>query len=130
MENRGQEKRKILVVDDEEAIRELYSTLLTDEFDAREILFAESVARVKELVTFSNVKVFDVAVLDASLLDGMVWDVIEFLGSRGFIGKIVVVTGGFKKDPPSRFFDTVDVLLKKNPFPGNILISVIHSYIK
>jgi DNA-binding NtrC family response regulator len=124
MESPIRSKRKILIVEDDEAIRDVYHALFFDKFVDHEILLAESITRAKELVFLNSIKSIDVAILDGQLPDGRAWDVVDELIPNGFLGGIIVITGGFNVPIPDNFIGLIDVIFRK-PVPFAPLLSMM-----
>jgi|GEM_PF-7072920 DNA-binding NtrC family response regulator len=122
-------KRKILIVEDEKDLMELYLNFFDDEFVDHEKVSVESVAQAKEFLTIVNIRLIDVIILDGSLPDGWAGDVISLLEFRGFGGGIIVVTGGLKQSLSPDFIDQIAALFKK-PVALEPLFSMMHHCIK
>ena len=71
-------------------------------------------------------KSFDVAVVDGSLPDGTAVDVVNYLSCYGFLGGVVIVTGGFKESLPVDFFHCISAVFKKTEYPNEALFAQMH----
>jgi len=119
-------RRKILVVDDDEGVREAYDTLFSLEFPNLEIVSVESVVQATEFCATGNAKLTDLVILDG--LGGGMIEVVDALLTHGFRGKIIVISGGgLGRSIPANFFDSVSAVLKKGDVSLNALAYMAHS---